>query len=101
MWALVMFDLPVDTKKHRTEATRYRTYLLNMGFSRVQLSVYVRYLISSDGMDWLCSHINYGIPDGGEVRLIAVTDAEWKKSIVFEGKKLVVNDDAPEQLTIF
>lgn len=29
MWMLVTFDLPVDTKKHRTQATKFRQFLLD------------------------------------------------------------------------
>ena len=33
MWCLVMFDLPVDTARHRREANAYRRMLLDLGFS--------------------------------------------------------------------
>lgn len=101
MWAIVMFDLPVDTKIHRREATRYRNFLLNLGFSRIQFSVYARYLISADGVNWLSDKIGVGIPDGGLVRLLAVTDAQWISSIAFEGKILARPESPPDQLTIF
>ncbi|MDR3360453.1 MAG: CRISPR-associated endonuclease Cas2, partial [Bifidobacteriaceae bacterium] len=44
VWNLVMFDLPVKTKLQRTAATMFRNMLLDLGYERVQLSVYVRYL---------------------------------------------------------
>lgn len=43
MWCLVMFDLPVLTKRQRSEATRFRHFLLDEGFWMAQYSVYVRY----------------------------------------------------------
>lgn len=101
VWALVMFDLSVDTKQHRTDATRYRTYLLNLGFSRIQLSVYAKYLINGEGLTWICSRIGHEVPEGGHVRLIAVTDTEWVNSIKFEGKKRVKPEGEPTQLMIF
>lgn len=101
MWAIVMFDLPVDTKLHRTQATRYRTYLLNLGFSRIQFSVYARYLISAEGVTWLADRIKDGIPAGGSVRLLSVTDNQWTSSLSFEGEKLIPPESKPEQLTIF
>lgn len=101
MWALVMFDLPVDTKQHRREATRYRNYLLGLGFTRIQLSVYGRYLINADGVTWLGERIGVTIPDGGFVRLIAITDNQWVTSLSFEGKSLVEHENAPDQLTFF
>ena len=36
-----MFDLPVLTAPQRREATRFRKFLLDRGFSMVQFSVYV------------------------------------------------------------
>ena len=33
MWAWVLFDLPVGTKKQRRRATRFRNYLLDEGFA--------------------------------------------------------------------
>ena len=32
VWCVVMFDLPVATKKQRKEATRFRHLLLDEGF---------------------------------------------------------------------
>lgn len=43
MWCLVMFDLPVETKEQRREATRFRHDLLDWGFIMVQFSVYAKY----------------------------------------------------------
>ena len=32
MWCVVMFDLPVGTKKQRSEANRFRNHLFDLGF---------------------------------------------------------------------
>lgn len=42
MRILVMFDLPVGTKKERREAAQFRNYLLNEGYVMMQFSVYCR-----------------------------------------------------------
>jgi len=101
VWAVVFFDLPVDTKTHRRDATRYRVQLLELGFGKIQLSVYAKYLINSSGLDWLATRIALGIPDGGYVRMLHVTDIEWSKMLRIEGKQLVQSESRPEQLTIF
>ena len=36
MWCLVMFDLPVKTKRQRHAATVFRNMLLDMGYGMVQ-----------------------------------------------------------------
>jgi CRISPR/Cas system-associated protein endoribonuclease Cas2 len=57
----LFFDLPVDTKMHRRNATRYRVQVLDLDFSRIQLDVYAKYLINSSGLDWLSTRIALGI----------------------------------------
>ena len=101
VWAVVFFDLPVDTKAHRRDANRYRIQLLELGFGKIQLSVYAKYLINSSGLDWLASRITLGIPDGGFVRMLHVSDVEWSKMVRIEGRKLVESESRPQQLTIF
>lgn len=101
VWILVMFDLPVETAQMRKRATQYRVHLLNLGFSRIQLSVYARYLINGGSLDWLSSKISSNIPESGNVRLISVSDLEWSKTLVFEGVKRQIPESPPEQLLIF
>ena len=43
MWMMVLFDLPVLTKKERRAATQFRKFLLDQGFGMCQLSVYMRF----------------------------------------------------------
>lgn len=50
MWCLVMFDLPVKTKRQRHAATVFRNMLLDMGYGMVQYSVYVRYTPTQSGL---------------------------------------------------
>ena len=42
MWVMVMFDLPVGTKRQRKVAARFRKDLLEDGFWMLQFSVYAR-----------------------------------------------------------
>lgn len=101
VWALVMFDLPVETAAMRKSATQYRVYLLNLGFSRIQLSVYARYLINSSGIDWLAVRVRQFIPAEGNVRMLTISDKEWSKTLLMEGEKRVPPEAPPEQLLIF
>ena len=43
MWMMVLFDLPVLTKKERKAATKFRKFLLDQGFEMSQFSVYMRF----------------------------------------------------------
>ena len=101
VWVVVMFDLPVDTAQKRKIANKYRVKLLNLGFSRVQLSVYCKYLISASGVAWLSHVIEQNMPDAGTVRMLTITDTQWAKMLYFEGKKQGNVEPPPEQLLIF
>jgi len=48
MWLVVLFDLPVDTRRARREYARFRKALLKDGFTRMQYSVYVRHCASQE-----------------------------------------------------
>ena len=40
MWCLIMFDLPVQSKEQRKEATKFRKLLIDSGYALIQYSVY-------------------------------------------------------------
>ena len=101
MWCLVMFDLPVETKKQRREATRFRHDLLDWGFSMIQFSVYAKYW-PTGGVDHATIRAVKGwLPEGGQVRVLAVTDRQWATGLRFENTVQKKDQPAPEQLLIF
>ena len=101
VWCLVMFDLPVRTRRQTREATRFRHCLLDLGFCRSQLSVYVQYLPLAARMSKLVRRIKAELPAGGEVRILAITDRQWAKAIRFFNQEEQTGEDPPPQLTIF
>lgn len=101
VWLLAMFDLPVKTQEQRKLYQQFQKGLLQEGFLRLQYSVYVRYLPSEDAAKRLRRRIRDRLPPEGQVRLLAVTDAQFGKMEVFQGKKRVDPEDAPEQLLLF
>ena len=101
MWCLVMFDLPVKTKKQRNEANRFRNLLLDEGFWMCQLSVYVMYTLTAGGSRIPIQHIKSQLPEGGEVRIIHVSDQQWSKMIRFSNGTESEGNKPPAQLTIF
>ena len=54
MWIMVMFDLPVITPSERKAANQFRLKLLDMGFLRCQLSVYMRFCTSDAQVLFFC-----------------------------------------------
>jgi len=101
MWSVVMFDLPVKTKMQQREANRFRNLLLNLGYSMVQYSVYVRFLPIASGATVPVKTIKKGLPPQGEVRIVHVTDKQWSKGLRFANTAEYEPENPPDQLTIF
>ena len=51
MWVLVLFDLPVATKKDMKAASAFRKSLIEYGFSMFQFSIYLRHCPSKESAD--------------------------------------------------
>lgn len=101
VWLLVMFDLPVKTKPQRKRATDYRKLLLDTGFSGVQLSVYVKYVVNASGLRTIVSPLRKAVPAGGEVRLMRLTDTQWSETYRWFGAKDLLPEGRPDQLLLF
>lgn len=101
MWCLVMFDLPVETKKQRREATRFRHDLLDWGFSMVQFSVYVKYWPLGGQDHATLRAIKSHLPSGGKVKVLGLTDRQWARGLHFVCAERKDDGHAPEQLMIF
>lgn len=101
MWVLVMFDLPVDTKKARRQYARFRKTLLGDGFVKMQYSVYIRHCASRQNADVHISRVEQAIPPDGEVRVITITDKQFERMRVFWGKRRETPELPPLQLEFF
>ena len=101
MWLFAMFDLPVDTKQARKEYARFRKSLLSEGFLMLQFSVYARYCRSAEASVAYSNHIHALLPPAGQVRLLTVTDRQFGKQEVFNGKKRKTAEPPPQQLVLF
>lgn len=100
MWSLVMFDLPVQTKLERRHATAFRELLLDLGYQRTQFSVYSRFSPSVSSVLPAVNSIKRHLPDGGEVRILSITDHQWATALRFSNAKAAKPEDAPSQLAI-
>jgi CRISPR-associated protein Cas2 len=101
MWILAMFDLPVDTKQARKAYAQFRKGLLKDGFLRMQYSVYVRHCASLENLDVHAKRVQAALPDDGEVRLLMVTEAQYKRMLVFWGKRRKPPEKPLAQLELF
>jgi CRISPR-associated protein Cas2 len=101
MWTVVMFDLPVDTKKARRNATRFRKLLKRRGFMMLQYSVYARCFMSADASAAERARLRPHVPDGGQVRFMTVTDRQFSKMEVFHGAVRREPEPPPAQVLLF
>lgn len=101
VWLLVMFDLPVITAEQRRSANRYRNLLLDRGFSRVQLSVYSRYMINATAAIPVIHGLKGSVPDEGYVRILQLSDQQWSKGWRLFGPRYVPPEAPPEQIALF
>lgn len=101
MWLIAMFDLPVKTKQDRKVYTEFRRSLLELGFSMIQFSVYVRFCGSEELAQKHRKTIRQALPEKGQVRILTLTDRQFEKMENYVGKLTSPNENAPKQLTFF
>jgi CRISPR-associated protein Cas2 len=101
MWVVVLFDLPVDTKKARREYARFRKKLLRDGFMMMQYSVYARHCPSEENAGVHTQRVEGIVPPDGEVRVMVITDKQFERMRVFWGKRRRPPENAPKQLEFF
>lgn len=101
MWMLVLFDLPVLTKRDRKAATDFRKYLMNRGFSMAQYSVYYRLLSGKEAIESLLRALKKEIPPRGKVDILAITDRQYEEIQSFSGGKQEQSRKNPPQLQLF
>ena len=101
MWLFSLFDLPVTEPEKRADYARFRAALLKLGFIMLQYSVYARYCASEESTLILRKKIRAALPPEGQVRLLSVTDHQFGKMEVFQGKKRRDGEKPPEQLLLF
>ena len=85
-WILTMFDLPVGTKTERKTASKFRKFLLDEGYVMVNFSVYARCCINWEHMRKHSNRLQLEVPSAGNVRIIFITDKQWKDALTVIGK---------------
>lgn len=102
MRAMVIFDLPVMSKKERKLATRFRKALLDDGFEMLQYSVYTRLCPNRDNANTHLSRIQQIAPKDGSIRMIMITENQYASMKILTGKKSAQElSETPKQLAFF
>lgn len=101
MWMLCTFDLPVDTKKHRAQATKFRQYLLDQGFEMSQLSNYIRLVNGVEQFETYVSRIGANLPERGDVFIFQFTDRQYENIVRFSDQSRRARRKNPDQIALF
>ena len=101
MCMLVTFDLPVETKKQRKAATRFRNDLLDLGFEMSQLSNYMRFCNGKEQFEKYCRRIEEKLPERGNVFIFQFTDKQYRNIVRFSDQSRREHQKNPDQLAMF
>jgi len=101
MWLFVFFDLPVQTKLERKQATQFRKNLLEDGFSMMQFSVYIRHCASKENAEVHINRVRCVVPPSGFVSILSATDKQFGQIINIQGAKARPPPSTPAQLEFF
>jgi CRISPR-associated protein Cas2 len=101
LWILVFYDLPTETKKDRSIASKFRKDMLQDGFSMFQFSIYLRHCSSRENADVHIKRIKRILPSKGHVGMMTITDKQFGMMELFYGKKEKELPDTPQQLELF
>ena len=101
MRLIVMFDLPVKTKKQTKEATKFRNFLLKNGYYMLQYSIYVRICNGQDSVQLHKARIKASIPPNGSIRVLTVTEKQFENIEIILGKKMKEDRNANYELISF
>ena len=101
MWMIVLFDLPVLSKKERKAATKFRNFLLDEGFQMAQYSVYMRLCAGKEQLESRVRKLRGNLPPTGKVHIVAITDKQYENMICFDGRKREPDRKTPDQFVLF
>ncbi|WP_177763208.1 CRISPR-associated endonuclease Cas2 [Flavobacterium sp. I3-2] len=101
MWVLVFFDLPTETKKQRSVASKFRKLLIDDGFNMFQFSIYLRHCPSKENAEVHIKRTKKNLPPEGKVGILCVTDKQFGQMELFFAKKETQLPDIPQQLELF
>ncbi|WP_245593576.1 CRISPR-associated endonuclease Cas2 [Azospirillum halopraeferens] len=98
---MVLFDLPVLTKRERKAATAFRMFLLDQGFEMSQFSVYLRHCVGREQTETLSRRIEKAVPATGKVHIVLITDKQYETIVCFDGRIRQPSRKNPEQYVLF
>lgn len=101
MWVLVFFDLPTETKKQRSIASKFRKHLIDDGFNMFQFSIYLRHCPSRENAEVHIKRVKNKLPGEGKIGILCITDKQFGQMELFFAKKEAALPIMPQQLELF
>lgn len=98
---MVLFDLPVIEKKERKDATAFRNFLLDSGFSMVQYSIYAKIVSGKDCCTRIYKEIENHLPCNGNVDILSITDKQYENIISFNNTAKKSLKNPSKQMLLF
>ncbi|NVY96867.1 CRISPR-associated endonuclease Cas2 [Lactobacillus sp. DCY120] len=87
MRLLCMFDLPMETSSDKRQYRIFRKELIKNGFTMLQYSIYYRTLPNRSAGKRYQHALQSFLPQGGEVRLLAVSEKQFADMQVLVGHR--------------
>ena len=101
MWVLVFFDIPVETKKQRKIAAKFRKDLVKDGFTMFQFSIYMRNCPSRENAEVHTQRVKNGLPEYGHVGILKITDKQFGMMELYFSRKNIDRPGIAQQLELF
>ena len=101
MWSVVMFDLPVGSRKAARAAQNFRKFLLSEGYFMKQFSVYMKFFDTREKAEAAERRVSKQVPEHGQVTNLHITDKQFGLAKNYFGKSKEKNDEKPTQLALF
>lgn len=98
---MVFFDLPVETKKDRSNYRRFVDNLERDGFTRFQYSIFLRHCPSQENAQVHSKRVKMHLPPKGHVVILQITDRQFGLMEIFMAAKPEKLPDTPQQLELF
>lgn len=87
MRILVMFDLPVETKKERRDYSQFRKFLISDGYIMLQYSVYCRFCLNGFDVDKNIDRVKKNFHESGNIRILTVTENQFENMVLVAGSQ--------------
>ena len=101
MRLIVLVDLPIQTRHERKAKRELCSSLFELGFSELQENVYTRVSNGRSNMDMQIARLRERCPETGIVRLLALTERQFRESALLAGEELVQESEIGAQQDIF